>query len=97
MEIIPGKNYTLKYKIVGQRGEFDMEEKVKILEKNDETIKVLFLDFKDIDGNDIYKTIRREKIISAEPIMGGGRRRRSRKTRKSTRKDSRKSRRAYRK
>ena len=93
MEIIPNKSYILKYKVVGNRGEVEMEDKVKILEKGDETIKIHFLDFKNVHGNDVYKTIRRDRIISAEPIMGGGRRRRLRKTRKG----SRKSRKTYRK
>jgi hypothetical protein len=96
MEILPGKNYTLKYKIVGNRGEIEMEDKVKILEKGDETIKVHFLDFKNVHGNDVYKTIKRDKIIAADPIMDGGRRRRLRKTRKAHRKGH-KSRRSYRK
>jgi hypothetical protein len=96
MEIIPGKNYTLKYKVVGNLGEFEMEQKVKILEKDDETIKVHFLDFQNVEGNEVYKTIRRDRIISADPIRGGGRRRRLRKTRKGSRK-SHKSRRTSRK
>jgi hypothetical protein len=97
MEIIPGKIYTLKYKIVGNRGEVEMEDKVKIVEKGNETIKIQFLDFQNVHGKDVYKTIKLERIISAEPIMGGGRRRRSRKTRKSSRKGNRKSRRSNRK
>lgn len=97
MEIIPNKSYILKYKVVGDHGEVEMEDKVKILEKGDETIKIQYLDFKNVHGNDVYRKIRRDRIIAADPIMDGGRRRRLRKSRKAKRKTARKSRRTCRK
>lgn len=90
MELIPGNMYNIKYKIVGDRGTFVLDYKVKVLDKSDDSIKVKILD-EDLEG--IIKTIKRNKIIEANPVIGGGRRRRLHKTRKS----SRKSRKTYRK
>ena len=93
MELIPGHMYNIKYKMVGNRGAIILDYKVKIIEKSDDSIKVE-LSGEGLDG--IIKIMKRNKIIEANPVIGGGRRKGSRKSRKSTRK-SRKSRKVSRK